>query len=73
MLKCVNITPLDRPVVPLEYGSAAMSSLASIATGGGVAGERSMSPQNELDSPDVGSITTMRLSAGAPSRAASAI
>ena len=34
-LWCVSITPLGRPVVPLEYGSATTCVRGSIATGGG--------------------------------------
>ena len=34
-LRWVSITPLGRPVVPLEYGSATRSSAGLIVTAGG--------------------------------------
>ncbi len=34
-LWCVSITPLGRPVVPLEYGSTATCSRGAIRTAGG--------------------------------------
>ena len=34
MLRCVSITPLAAPVVPLEYGSTATSFAGSISTTG---------------------------------------
>ena len=33
--RCVSITPLGAPVVPLEYGSATTSRAGSMATSGG--------------------------------------
>src|SRR3972149_380977 len=35
---CVSMTPLGRPVVPLEYGSTTTSRRASMATDGGLGG-----------------------------------
>ena len=70
---CVSMTPLDRPVVPLEYGSAARSSMGSIRTSGTAEGADSIRPQNESESSAESSITMKRSTLGAASLASRAI
>ena len=75
MLRCVSLTPLGSPVVPLEYGSETTSVAGSISTGSGspavdhesVSASAPSPPSNEI------TVSTPAEDAAASARSSSAL